>query len=300
MTNTLPLTEQRNECSLGIDSASSEEILRIINAGDATVSQAVEQEIPHITRALDAIVKQWHQGGRLFYVGAGTSGRLGVLDASECPPTFSTPPERVQAIIAGGQEALQNAVEGAEDRPEDGKSALQQRGFDATDSLVGIAASGSTPFVLGAVDHANQLGAVTVGLSCCPGSALELAAQFPITPLAGPEIITGSTRMKAGTAQKLVLNMLSTGLMIQTGYVYNNLMVNLHVKNNKLAERAVRIICTVTGCSPNAAHDSLQASGEQVRVSIVMLLCGLGREQAEQRLTRYNNNLRKALEESHE
>ncbi len=292
----LPPTESRNARSGEIDRASTVEVLELINAEDAEVAGAVRREIPRIARALEALVERWDRGGRLFYVGAGTSGRLGVLDAAECPPTFGTPPERVQALIAGGEEALVRSVEGAEDRAEDGRRALAARGFRATDMLIGIAASGRTPYVLGAVDWANGLDAATVGLSCNPGSRLERTARFPITPAVGPEIVTGSTRMKSGTAQKLVLNMLSTGLMIRTGCVLGNLMVNVQVRNAKLANRAERIVREAAGGSASEAAAALREAGQDVRLAILIRSRGLRRDDAERLLARCRGNLRRALE----
>lgn len=294
----LPPTESRNARSGEIDQASTVEVLELINAEDAEVAGAVRREIPRIARALEALVERWDRGGRLFYIGAGTSGRLGVLDAAECPPTFGTPPERVQALIAGGGEALLRSVEGAEDRAGDGRHDLAARGFRAADMLVGIAASGRTPYVLGAVDWANGLDAVTVGLSCNPGSRLERAARFPITPAVGPEIVTGSTRMKSGTAQKLVLNMLSTGLMIRTGCVLGNLMVNVQVRNAKLADRAERIVREAAGGSASEAASALREAGQDARLAILIRRRGLRRDDAERLLARCRGNLRRALEAS--
>jgi len=234
------LTEQTNPASASIDTLSTESVLRIMNAEDRQVADAVEREIPAIARAVDAIVAAFERGGRLFYLGAGTSGRLGVLDASECPPTFNVPPEMVQGIIAGGEAALSQATETTEDDPATGARDLEIRGFTASDVLVGIAASGRTPYVLGAVGKARRMGALTVGISCTPDSELARAVEIAITPLVGPEVVAGSTRMKAGTAQKLVLNMLSTGAFVRLGYVYGNLMVNVQPKNQKLRDRARR------------------------------------------------------------
>ena len=257
------LTEQRNPASAAIDTLPTEEMLRIVNAEDHQVADAVEREIPAIARAVDAIVEAFQRGGRLFYIGAGTSGRLGVLDASECPPTFSVPPEMVQGIIAGGPAALSRATEATEDDPAMGADDLIQRGFTARDVLVGIAASGRTPYVLAAVAEARRLGAVTVGIGCTPDSELARAAAIAITPLVGPEVIAGSTRMKAGTAQKLVLNMLTTGAFIRMGYVYGNLMVNVQPKNAKLADRARRIVAQAAGVTYERAGELLEAAGEQ-------------------------------------
>ena len=289
------LTEQANPASAAIDEASSEDLLRIINGEDAAAAAAVGEQIPRIAAALDAVVERYERGGRLFYIGAGTSGRLGVLDAAECPPTYGVAEDRVQGVIAGGAEALLRSVEGAEDRPQDAVRDLQARGFSAADVLVGISAGGGAPYVLGAVEFANALGAATVGLSCNPGSPLERLAQFPITPIAGPEVIAGSTRMKSGTAQKLVLNMISTGLMVRMGYVLGNLMVNLQVKNAKLAGRARGIVETVTGCSPEEAARAVEDSGRQVRIAVLMRKLRLDRGQAEKRLAQCGGNLRKAL-----
>ena len=296
MTEPLPLTERSNPRSLAIDRASTEEVLRLINAEDAGVAAAVRAEIPRIAAALDAVVERWERGGRLFYCGAGTSGRLGVLDAAECPPTFGTPPERVQALIAGGPAALLQSVEGAEDSAEAGARDLRDRGFAAADALVGIAASGRTPYVLGAVAWAEAAGGLTVGLSCSPGSALARAAAYPVTPAVGPEVVAGSTRMKSGTAQKLVLNMLSTGLMIRTGCVLGNLMVNVQVRNAKLARRAERIVREVTECAPEEARRALAAAGGDVRLAILMRERGLGRADASALLAAGGGSLRRALE----
>ena len=296
MPEPLPLTEAANPRSRAIDRASTEEVLALINSEDARVAAAVQAEIPRIARALDAVVERWDRGGRLFYAGAGTSGRLGVLDAAECPPTFGTPPDRVQALIAGGPDALRQAVEGAEDSPEAGARDLAGRGLGSDDVLVGIAASGRTPYVLGAVAYAASAGAVTVGLSCSPGGALERAVDYPITPAVGPEVVAGSTRMKSGTAQKLVLNMLSTGLMIRTGCVLGNLMVNVQVRNEKLARRAERIVCEVTGCRPVEARRTLAEAGNTVRLAILMRERHLDRDAAGALLARLGGNLRRALE----
>ena len=295
MPEPLTPTETANPRSAEIDQASTEEVLAVINAEDARVARAVQAEIPRIARALDAIVEQWTRGGRLLYCGAGTSGRLGVLDAAECPPTFGTDPDRVVAIIAGGPEALVRSIEGAEDSPGSGGRDLAHRGVCCRDAVVGIAASGSTPYVLGAIELANSVGAVTVGLSCNPGSPLLRVSRFPIGPNVGPEVVTGSTRMKAGTAQKLVLNMLSTGLMIRTGCVLGNLMVNVQVRNAKLARRAARIVSEVCACDGATALSALRAASDDVRVAILMLRLGLGAEGAEALLEGFGGNLRRAL-----
>jgi N-acetylmuramic acid 6-phosphate etherase len=275
------LTEQLNPASAGIDALSTGEALRIINAEDHKVAGAVEREIPAITRAVDEIVAAIGRGGRLFYIGAGTSGRLGVLDAAECPPTFSAPAGLVQGIMAGGVEALWRSTEATEDDPAIGVHDLLQRGFAATDVLVGLTASGRTPYVLGAIGEANRMGAVTIGICCTPGAELSRLVRIPIVPLPGPEVVAGSTRMKAATAQKLVLNMLSTGTFIRLGYVYGNLMVNVQPANSKLLDRARRIVAQATGVPYERAAGLLAASGNHVRTAIVMERKGLAREAAE-------------------
>lgn len=290
------LTEQANPASAEIDCLSTEEALRIINAEDQKVAEAVGCEIPQIARAVDAIAAALQQGGKLFYIGAGTSGRLGVLDASECPPTFSVPPDVVQGIIAGGERALSRATETTEDDPAIGVRDLTEKGFTKRDVLVGIAASGRTPYVMGAVAEARRLGAVTIGISCTPDSDLARAVDIAITPLPGPEVVCGSTRMKAGTAQKLVLNMLTTGAFIRLGYVYGNLMVNVQPKNKKLVDRARRIIAQASGVSYDRAAELLETGGHSVRTAILMAKTGLAREEAEQKLAAAGGKIRKALD----
>jgi N-acetylmuramic acid 6-phosphate etherase len=297
-------TESRNLNSEHIDEVSTLEMLTIINQEDATVAAAVATQLAAIATAVDAIAQRFGQGGRLFYIGAGTSGRLGVLDASECPPTFSVPPALVQGLIAGGDNSLRNSAEHAEDSPEDGAADLKAAGFgianaaDASapppDVLVGIAASGRTPYVLGALLHARSLGAFTIGLSCVDGSPVTKIVDLAITPVTGPEVITGSTRMKAGTATKLVLNMISTGVMVRTGAVYGNLMVNVKPTNDKLIDRAHRIIMAATGCDRYAAT-RLLIEGGSVKVAIAMQELSLPREAAEERLASAGGNLSKAL-----
>ncbi len=290
------ITESRNQATENIDQFSTVDLLRAMHDADRSVIDAVAQEIPNIARALDCIVERFLAGGHLFYLGAGTSGRLGVLDASECPPTFNINSEMVQGVIAGGDIALRHAIEGVEDDAEAAVKDLQRRVFTKSDVLVGIAASGRTPYVLGGITYANSLGAMTVGLSCVPDSRLAQASHFAITPVVGPEIITGSTRMKAGTATKLVLNMLSTGAMVRLGYVYGNLMVNLRPGNGKLHERARRIVMEVTGASKEDALALLQQGGS-IKTAIVMHRLHLDREEAEQRLSQAQGKLRKALGE---
>lgn len=262
------LTEQSNPASAGIDKLPTEEMLRIINSEDRKVADSVTAELPQIARAVDAISEALKNGGRLFYLGAGTSGRLGVLDASECPPTFNVPADMVQGIIAGGEAALSKATETTEDDPAIGARDLLARGFASGDVLCGIAASGRTPYVLGAIDEANRLGAMTIGISCTPSSELSRRVTIPITPAPGPEIIAGSTRLKAGTATKLVLNMLTTGCFIRLGYVRGNLMVNVQPKNSKLRDRAQRIISAATGASHEEAGRMLTAAGDDVKTAI--------------------------------
>jgi N-acetylmuramic acid 6-phosphate etherase len=244
---------------------------------------------------VDAIVEAFNHGGRLFYIGAGTSGRLGVLDAAECPPTFNVPPGMVQGIIAGGESALAKATETTEDDPAIGAGDLRDRGFAAIDVLVAIAASGRTPYVLGAIGEANRMGAFTIGISCTPESELSRAVKLPITLLVGPEIVAGSTRMKAGTATKLVLNMLTTASFIRMGYVFGNLMVNVQPKNSKLADRARRIIAHASGVSYERAGELLAAAGNSVRTAIVMAHAGVDRADAERRLAQANGRISGAL-----
>ncbi len=289
-------TEQRNPASAEIDLLPTGEVLRLMNEEDLQVAPAVGREIPRIARAVDAIVERLRQGGRLFYIGAGTSGRLGVLDASECPPTFDTPPEMVQGIIAGGETALSRASEASEDNPETGGADLRERGFTAKDVLVGLTASGRTPYVLGAVRYAQSLGAVTIGVTCNADAEISRLVHFPVAPLVGPEIIAGSTRLKAGTAQKMVLNMLSTASMIRLGYVYRNLMVNLHTKSEKLLDRGRRIVAQATGCDLDRAARAMAEAGNDVRAAIVMLKLEVDLERARELLQAAGNRVAAALQ----
>jgi N-acetylmuramic acid 6-phosphate etherase len=289
-------TETPNPASASIDLLPTAEILALINAEDQQVAPAVAQEIPRIAQAVDAIVHALLEGGRLFYLGAGTSGRLGVLDAAECPPTFDAPPHLVQGIIAGGEAALSRATEASEDRPEAGEADLRARGFTAQDVLVGLTASGRTPYVLGAVAFARSLGAVTIGVTCNQNAALSALVDIPIVPLVGPEIIAGSTRLKSGTAQKLVLNMLSTATMIRLGAVYRNLMVNVQLKNEKLRDRGRRIVAQAAGISPDQAAQVLAAAGNDVRAAIVMVKRGVTLDQARALLRAAGNRVGAALE----
>lgn len=289
------LTEQRNPASDHIDALATADVLAIINREDQGVALAVSGEIPRIAEAVDRIAELVGTGGRLFYIGAGTSGRLGILDAAECPPTFQVSPEVVQGIMAGGEAALARATEASEDDPEAGRRDLAARGFKAKDALVGIAASGRTPYVLGAVEAANKLGALTIGISCSPDSPLAAGVQIAITPLVGPEVIAGSTRMKAGTATKLVLNMISTAVMIRLGYVFGNLMVNVQPRNSKLRDRATRIIAASAALSYERAGELLLAAGESVPVAIVMARLSLDRSSAEARLAAAGGRVSEAL-----
>jgi N-acetylmuramic acid 6-phosphate etherase len=289
------LTEQPNPASDRIDALPAGDVLAIINQEDQKVASAVAAEIPRITAAVEWVVEVMRSGGRLFYIGAGTSGRLGVLDAAECPPTFQVPPELVQGIMAGGEAALARATEASEDDPDAGKRDLADRGFTAKDALVGIAASGRTPYVLGAVESANKLGALTIGISCTPDSPLAHRTRIAITPLVGPEVIAGSTRMKAGTATKLVLNMISTAAMIRLGYVFGNLMVNVQPRNSKLRDRATRIVALKAALSYERAGALLVEAADSVPVAIVMARLSLDRGSAEARLAAAGGRISEAL-----
>jgi N-acetylmuramic acid 6-phosphate etherase len=287
--------EQRNPASRGLDRLSSEKILRVMNREDAKVARAVAREIPAIARAVDAIVRAIRSGGRLFYVGAGTSGRLAVLDAAECPPTFGTSPRLVQAVIAGGRRAITGAVEGAEDSYAKGARDLRRNKLTPRDVVVGIAASGATPYVLGALDYARKRRAVTVAITSNPGSPLARAARIQIVPQVGPEILTGSTRLKAGTGQKLVLNMLSTAAMVRLGHVYDNWMIDVALTNQKLRRRGLRILSEASGRQPSAAAHALRQSGHDLRAALVMLKRGVTAREARNLLRRAGGNLRRAL-----
>ncbi len=289
------LTEAADPDSAELDLLGTAGILKAIHAGDARVAAAVGAEIPHIAKAVDAIVEAIDRGGHLFYIGAGTSGRLGVLDAVECPPTFSVPPDLVRGIIAGGEAALSQAAEAGEDDPEAGARDLVAAGFTGTDVLVGITASGRTPYVLGAIAKAKSLGAVTCGISCNPRSELSKTVDFPIEPKTGPEAIAGSTRMRAGTATKMILNLISTAVMVRLGHVYGNRMVNVQPSNAKLAARAQKIVCDVTGLRPEEGAALFEAAGRNVRTAIVMHQKRISRQEAEQLLQRANGRLRQAL-----
>lgn len=289
-------TEQQNPNTTHIDTLPTLEMVRLINQEDQKVALAVAQVAPEIARAIDVITRQLSQGGRLFYAGCGTSGRLGILDAVECPPTYSTDPELVQAIIAGGYPAIFRAVEGAEDDFDLGRRDLQERGFASQDVLVGLAASGRTPYVLGAMGYARELGAAVIAVTCCPGSEVDRMADIGIAPTPGPEVITGSTRMKSGTAQKMVLNMLSTGTMIKLGKVYGNLMVDVKPSNEKLIRRCVTIVREAVGCEEDQAVAALEACGYRPKVAIVMLLKKIDAEQARELLEQAQGRIARVVE----
>ena len=282
------ITETRNPASVEIDQLPTLEMLRVINREDQQVTLAVSQLLPEITRAVDAIAAAFGKGGRLVYIGAGTSGRLGILDASECPPTYGVSAEQVVGLIAGGHKAILQAVENAEDDAELGAQDLKNIQFCANDVLVGIAASGRTPYVLGAMAHARAVGATVCSISCNPGSPLARAADISMVAVVGPEIVTGSSRMKAGTAQKLILNMLSTGAMIRTGKVYGNLMVDVEATNAKLVERQKRIVMEATDCERAVAERALAQADNHCKTAIVMILAGLTADEARTRLQSSN------------
>lgn len=280
----LPITEQENPRSVNLSSMSPREIVRLMNEEDSQVAAAIKEVLPEVERAVEAICARLKKGGRLFYIGTGTSGRLGVLDASECPPTFGVSPDLVQAIIAGGYEACYRAVEASEDDAQAGAADLAARNFSSSDALVGIAASGGTPYTVGAVSHARSLGAFTVALTCVPGSQITEVAELSIVPVVGPEVLAGSTRLKAGTAQKMVLNMLSTGTMVQLGYVTGNRMANVQPRNLKLRARAIRIIMAEMGTDEGAAAKCLEEANDSLPVALVMAKTGCSVESAERAL----------------
>ena len=289
-------TEQRNPRSEHIDTASVSEILNIINTEDHRVPIAVREEIPQIAEAVKHVVDAFENDGRLFYVGAGTSGRLGILDASEMPPTFGTDPELVQGIIAGGKQAVFRSQEGAEDHPEDGKQALEDAGVTPQDVVCGIASSGRTPYVVGAVEHANTLGCSTLFVACTPREELDAEPDVAICPVVGPEVIMGSTRMKSGTAQKLVLNMITTASMVRLGKVYKNMMIDLQRTSEKLVERAHRTVMMVTGVDYDTAKRTLDRADGHVKTGIVMLLADVDASEARRRLDATDGFVRPAIE----
>ncbi|QIB41466.1 N-acetylmuramic acid 6-phosphate etherase (plasmid) [Rhizobium oryzihabitans] len=291
------VSEARNPTSMSIDLLPTEDILKIMNREDALVPEAVARVIPQIAEAVEEIVNAFREGGRLIYIGAGTSARLGVLDASECPPTFSVPEGLVVGLIAGGPKAILHAVEGAEDDSEEGKRDLKAIDLSSKDAVVGIAVSGRTPYVVGALTYAKSIGAKTISLTCNAHSTLADIADIAISPVVGPEVVTGSTRLKSGTAQKLVLNMLTTASMIRIGKTYENLMVDLTISNQKLQARAIRIIAEATGCSADVAETYLSKSENNVKAAILMILTGLQLREAEASLIRHQGFLRKAIAE---
>jgi len=288
-------TEQILPAARNLDRMSSLEIVRLINREDATVASAVRRSLPHIARSIDVVADALRHGGRLIYVGAGTSGRLGALDASEIPPTFNTDPRTVQFIMAGGPKALGASTEASEDDPALAIAEMKKRKPGRRDVVLGIATSGRTPFTIAAVEYARRCGARTIALTCNHDSPLEHAADFAIVTDVGPEVLAGSSRMKAGTAHKMVLNMISTGVMCRLGYVYGNLMVNVWTKNEKLAERAIRIVEQATGAAHEAARRALQASGNRTPVAVVMLAAGVSRAQAAAALRKSNGHVREAI-----
>ena len=289
------ITEQRNPNSMHVDSLSALEIVQLMNKEDKQVPVAIEKCLPQIAQAVECIVAAFQQGGRLVYIGAGTSGRLGVLDASECPPTFGVSPEMVKGIIAGGERALRHPIEGAEDSKTQAVVDLQTIQFSSKDVLVGIAASGRTPYVIGALEYAKSLGSVTVSITSNPNSAMANIVDIAIDTLVGPEVLTGSSRLKSGTAQKLVLNMLTTASMILMGKCYQNLMVDVQASNEKLKARAIRIVMQATDCDKALAEETLKLADQNAKLAIMMILSGLDRAQAEALLEKHHGKLQLAL-----
>nr|WP_315067326.1 N-acetylmuramic acid 6-phosphate etherase [uncultured Haemophilus sp.] len=289
------ITEQRNLNSMHVDSLSALEIVQLMNQEDKQVPLAIEKCLPQIAQAAECIVAAFQQGGRLVYIGAGTSGRLGVLDASECPPTFGVSPEMVKGIIAGGERALRHPIEGAEDSKAQAVVDLQTIHFSSKDVLVGIAASGRTPYVIGALEYAKSLGSVTVSIASNPNSAMANIVDIAIDTVVGPEVLTGSSRLKSGTAQKLVLNMLTTASMILMGKCYQNLMVDVQASNEKLKARAIRIVMQATDCDKALAEETLKQADQNAKLAIMMILSGLDRAQAETLLDKHQGKLQLAL-----
>ncbi len=289
------ITEQRNPNSMHVDSLSALEIVQLMNDEDKQVPLAIEKCLPQIAQAVECIVAAFQQGGRLVYIGAGTSGRLGVLDASECPPTFGVSPEMVKGIIAGGERALRHPIEGAEDSKAQAVVDLQTIQLSSKDVLVGIAASGRTPYVIGALEYAKSLGSVTVSIASNPNSAMANIVDIAIDTVVGPEVLTGSSRLKSGTAQKLVLNMLTTASMILMGKCYQNLMVDVQASNEKLKARAIRIVMQATDCDKALAEETLKQADQNAKLAIMMILSGLDRAQAEALLEKYHGKLQLAL-----
>ena len=289
------ITEQRNPNSMHVDSLSALEIVQLMNKEDKQVPLAIEKCLPQIAQAVECIVAAFQQGGRLVYIGAGTSGRLGVLDASECPPTFGVSPEMVKGIIAGGERALRHPIEGAEDSKTQAVVDLQTIQLSSKDVLVGIAASGRTPYVIGALEYAKSLGSVTVSIASNPNSAMANIVDIAIDTVVGPEVLTGSSRLKSGTAQKLVLNMLTTASMILMGKCYQNLMVDVQASNEKLKARAIRIVMQATDCDKALAEETLKQADQNAKLAIMMILSGLERAQAEALLEKHHGKLQLAL-----
>jgi len=289
------ITEQRNPNSMHVDSLSALEIVQLMNEEDKQVPLAIEKCLPQIAQAVECIVAAFQQGGRLVYIGAGTSGRLGVLDASECPPTFGVSPEMVKGIIAGGEHALRHPIEGAEDSKAQAVVDLQTIHFSSKDVLVGIAASGRTPYVIGALEYAKSLGSATVSIASNPNSAMANIVDIAIDTVVGPEVLTGSSRLKSGTAQKLVLNMLTTASMILMGKCYQNLMVDVQASNEKLKARAIRIVMQATDCDKALAEETLKLADQNAKLAIMMILSGLDRAQAEALLEKHQGKLQLAL-----
>ena len=289
------ITEQRNPNSMHVDSLSALEIVQLMNDEDKQVPLAIEKCLPQIAQAVECIVAAFQQGGRLVYIGAGTSGRLGVLDASECPPTFGVSPEMVKGIIAGGERALRHPIEGAEDSKAQAVVDLQTIQFSSKDVLVGIAASGRTPYVISALEYAKSLGSVTVSIASNPNSAMANIVDIVIDTVVGPEVLTGSSRLKSGTAQKLVLNMLTTASMILMGKCYQNLMVDVQASNEKLKARAIRIVMQATDCDKALAEETLKQADQNAKLAIMMILSGLDRAQAETLLEKHQGKLQLAL-----
>jgi len=291
-------TERLNEASQGLDTKSALEIARIINQEDAKIAAAVKKSLPEIAKVIDQVARSLKEGGRLIYIGAGSSGRIAALDASECPPTYSTAPGQVQYIMAGGPKALASAVEVNEDSEELGQRDVARRRPTRKDVVIGVSASGRTPYVVAAVAYARARGARTAAVTCNPDSALAAAADTVIVAEVGAEVISGSTRMKAGTAQKMVLNMITTGAMTRIGYVYDNLMVNVHMQNSKLVERGIRVLMSACNIDRARAVETIKSAGRSVPVALVMLKAGVDKPEAVRRLAKSDGNVRLAIEDS--
>lgn len=291
----IPITEQENLNTANLSSLPLREVLRLMNDEDTLVAPAVDLVLPEVVEAVEGVVNAINQGGRLFYIGTGTSGRLGVLDAAECPPTFGVSPDLVQAIIAGGYEACYRAVEASEDDADAGEGDLKARNFTRSDALVGIAASGRTPYTVGAVSYARSLGAFTIAITCAPGSPITRAAAVSIVPVVGPEVIAGSTRLKAGTAQKMVLNMLSTATMVRLGYVTGNRMTSVQTRNRKLQARAVRILMAETNLDQDSATAALDEAGGDLRIALIMVKTGSPRQEVETALAKAKGVVHRAV-----